>query len=137
MANTIRKVEYFYSNVQDRPGEAYKVLAGLADSGVDMLAMTAIPVGPMHTQLSLFPADAAQLRDVAPRVGMELDGPHFALLVQGDDELGVLASVHQQLFDAGVNVYASYGVTGGAGTFGYLIYVRPEEFARAAAALGI
>lgn len=137
MATRIRKVEYFYTTVQDRPGEAYRVLSGLADSGVDLLAMTAIPVGPQRTQLALFPADSAQLRDVSARIGMELDGPYPALLVQGDDELGALARIHERLADANVNVYASTGVTDGDGTFGYLIYVRPDELERAARALGI
>ena len=137
MERTIRRVEYFYTTVEDRPGEAYRVLSGLADSGVDLLAMTAIPVGPSRTQMALFPADSAQFRDVAGRIGMELDGPYAALLVQGDDELGALKRVHQRLAEANVNVYASTGVTDGAGTFGYLVYVRPDEIERAASALGI
>lgn len=137
MPTRIRKVEYFYTTVQDRPGEAYKVLSGLADSGVDLLAMTAIPVGPSRTQLALFPSDSAQLRDVSARIGMGLDGPYPALLVQGDDEMGALARVHQRLADAAINVYASTGVTGGAGSYGYLLYVRPDEFDRAARALGV
>ena len=41
---------------------------------------------------------------------------HHALLVQGDDELGALATqVHERLIDAGVDVYASSGVTNGSG----------------------
>ena len=35
------------------------------------------------------------------------DQPHM----QGDDELGALAEIHQQLFRADVNIYASSGVT--------------------------
>jgi hypothetical protein len=36
-----------------------------------------------------------------------------------------------------VNVYASNGVTDSKGSFGYLLYVRPEEYERAAAALKV
>ena len=60
-----------------------------------------------------------------------------ALLVQGDDELGALAGVHQKLFEAGVNVYASTGVADGRGSYGYVLYVRPDEYARAASALNL
>ncbi|UCE86633.1 MAG: hypothetical protein JSU66_02535, partial [Deltaproteobacteria bacterium] len=67
----------------------------------------------------------------------ELDGPHPALLVQGDDELGALAGVHALLHEANVNVYASSGVTDGKGSYGYVIYVRPEDYERAAAALRV
>jgi predicted amino acid-binding ACT domain protein len=66
-----------------------------------------------------------------------LEGPHQAFLVQGDDRLGALTGIHEALFRADVNVFASSGVTDGRGTFGYLIYVRPESFDRAAEALGI
>lgn len=137
MTNSIRRIEYFYTTVEDRPGEAYRVLAGLADSGVDLVAMTAVPVGAMRTQLTLFPADPAQLRTIAGRIGMGLDGPYPSFLVQGDDEIGAVAGVLQRLADAGVNVYASSGVASGAGRFGYLLHVRSEDFERASQALGL
>jgi len=37
--------------------------------------------------------------------------------------------------EAGIDVYASTGVVDGKGTFGYLMYVRPEDIERAHAAL--
>ncbi len=43
----------------------------------------------------------------------------------------------RQLSQADVNVYASSGVTDGRGSFGYVIYIRPEEMERAEAALGL
>ncbi|MBK6795930.1 MAG: hypothetical protein IPG76_03790 [Acidobacteria bacterium] len=66
-----------------------------------------------------------------------IDGPYHALLVQGDDELGALSRVHVKLYDAKVNVYASSGVADGKGSFGYVIYVRPEDYQKAVEALGI
>jgi hypothetical protein len=132
MAYRIRKVDYFYTTVRDRPGEAYNLLSQLADLGLNMVAFTAVPVGPSQTQLTLFPEDALMMESVAQRAGLRLDGPHAAILVQGDDELGALAEVHQKLFHGNVNVYAATGVTDGRGSFGYLIYVRPEEFEVAA-----
>jgi len=135
MAFRVRPVEYFYLTVEDRPGEAYKVLAGLADSGVNLLALTAVPIGPNRTQLSLFPADSGKMRALAVQLGLRLDGPYKAILVQGDDELGALAIVHEKLSEAGVNVYASTGVADGDGSYGYVLYVRPEQFEAAARAL--
>ena len=137
MPDVIRRVEYFNTTVRDRPGEGYKLLAQMAEMGLNLLAFTAVPVGPSTTQLTLFPEDPAKLAAAAQRAGMTLDGPHSAFLVQGDDELGALAEIHQQLYRANVNIYASSGVTDGRGTFGYLIYVRPEDCNRAAQALGV
>jgi hypothetical protein len=36
-----------------------------------------------------------------------------------------------------VSVYASGGVTDGRGTFGYVVYVREDQFEQAAGALGV
>ncbi len=137
MAFRIRRVEYFSATVQDRPGEAYKLLSQLADLGLNLVAFTAVPVGPMRAQLTIFPEDPLRMADAARKAGLVVDGPHPALLVQGDDELGALARIHAKLYDADVNVYASSGVADGRGSFGYVIYVRPEEYERAATALGV
>jgi hypothetical protein len=137
MAFTIRRVSYFYTAIQDRPGEAYKLLSQLAEFGINLLAMTAIPVGPVRTQLTLFPEDALKLESEARKAGLELDGPYPALLVQGDDELGALVGIHEQLYQANVNVVAATGVTDGRGNYGYVMYFRPEDFENATKALAV
>lgn len=137
MALNIRKVDYYYTSVEDQPGEAYKLLKQLADIGVNLLAFTAIPVGPMRTQFSLFSDDPNKLEEAARKAGFTIDGPNPALLVQGDDELGALTEIHKKLYRANVNVYASNGVTDGRGSFGYVLYIKPEEISTALAALDV
>src|SRR2546428_4798030 len=125
MAYTIRRAEYFYAAVEDHPGEAYELLSQLATQGVNLIAITALPTGTMRTQLTLFPVDAARMRNAAQQAGVALDGPHRALLVQGDDEIGVLARLHSKLHHANVDVYASTGVTDRRGGYRYIFSVRP------------
>ena len=137
MAYTIRPVEYYYVNVRDELGAAYRVLSALAARGVSLLAFTAVPSGPSLAQFALFPEDPNKLVAEARGAQIVLEGPHHALLVQGDDELGALAAVHERLFEAGVDVYASSGVTDGGGSFGYVVYVREDQFLRAVEALGL
>jgi hypothetical protein len=137
MAFTIRPVEYFYLSVRDELGAAYEILSLLAERGVSLLAFTAVPAGPMLAQFALFPAVPNKLVAEARSAGMTLEGPHHALLVQGDDELGALASVHESLVGAGVDIYASAGVTDARGAFGYIVYVREDQFERAVSALGL
>jgi hypothetical protein len=136
MAFTVRRVDYFYTTVEDHPGEAYKLLSMLASVGINLLAFTAVPTGP-RTQLTIFPEDTHMTVDAAKKAGIILNGPQSALLVQGDDELGALSNVHQKLYDANVNVSAASGVGDGRGRFGYVIYVRPNEYEAAARALGV
>ena len=137
MAYKIRRADYYYATVDDHPGEAYELLSQLASQGVNLIAITALPTGPLRTQLTLFPQDPAQMRNAAQKAGVTLDGPHRALLVQGDDEIGVLARMHSKLHQSGVDVYASTGVTDGRGGYGYIIYVRSEDFEKAAQALEV
>lgn len=137
MATKIQRVDYFHATVRDRPGEAYRLLSQLASSGVSLLAFSAIPAGPEHTQLMLFPKSPDSLMRAAGVTGMVLTGPQHAFLIQGDDELGALAETHRRLFDANVNVYASTGVADGQGGYGYVIYVRSDDFEDAARALGV
>ena len=137
MSYKIRRADYFYTTVRDEPGEAHKVLSRLAEMGTNLMAFTAVPVGPTHTQFTIFPDDVHMLERQAEKVGLLLDGPHPALLVLGDDELGALAGVHARLYEAKVNVFASNGVADGKGGFGYVLYVKPQDYDRAAQALGL
>ncbi len=137
MPTQVRRVEYFYTMVPDQPGEAHRLLSDLAKLQVNLLAFTAIPIGPFQTQMAIFPAEASQLQRAAESAKISLDGPHSAILVQGDDDLVELAKIHELLYQANVNVYAATGVTAGNGSFGYLIYVRPEQYEQAVEALGV
>jgi hypothetical protein len=137
MAHKIRKVDYFNTTVRDQPGSSYNLLSQLSGLGIHQLAFVAVPIGPANTQLRIFPEDAQKLLAEAKRAGLILDGPHPAILVQGDDELGALQEIHNKLFLAKVNVFTSMGVIDGKGGFGYLIYVRQEGFERAMQALDL
>ena len=137
MSTKVRKVEYFYCTVQDQPGESYKLLNLLHDVGVNLLAFTAVPSGLMNTQFTLFPEDSDKLKSEAQKASLNIQGPVPAILVQGDDEIGALTEIHKRLFDAGVNVVASTAVTDGEGGFGYIIYIRTEQFNTAEVVLNL
>ena len=136
MPATIRGVEYFNLTVKDRPGEAYGLLSKLAVEKVNLLAFNAIPIGVEHTQLVLFPDDPQHLVKAAGKLGLVLIGPERAFLIQGDDQLGAIADIHRRLYDAQINVYASSGVTDGRGGYGYILYVKRDQYPTAATVLG-
>lgn len=128
----IRFVPYYYARVEGDPDAAYDWLEELATAEVDLLAFSAVPYGPNHVELTMFPVDPNGLESSGLAHGTNLVGPYHALLVQGDDRLGALAELHKDLRDTGIRVYASTGVTDGEGRFGYIVYVR-EQDAKAAA----
>ena len=86
-----------------------------------------------RTGLPVFPA----ILGLMVLTGVALTGPNNAFLIHGDDRLGALIELHQRLSDAHVNVYASDGVTDGRGGYGYVLYVRPDEYETAAGILGV
>ena len=137
MSYNIKKIDYYNITVQDQPGEAYKLLLELRNLGINMAAISAIPLGTDATQLIVFPDDTHKMSKELRLAGQKPDGPHKALLVQGDDELGALVEIHMKLFKGNVNVSAAHGVTDGKDGFGYIIYLRTDEFDKAVRALGI
>lgn len=136
MALRASTVEYFYVRIEDHPGGAYELLATLASEEVDLRAFSAVPYGPNHVELTIFPERSELLTALATKQGWNVTGPQHAILVQGDDRLGALAEIQRVLTDAGVNIYASSGVTNGEGHFGYVIYFKEEDHQTAARALG-
>ncbi len=136
MALTVRNAEYFYIRIEDSPEKAYELLAQLASAEVSLLAFSAVPFGPDHVELTIFPDRSDTFIQLAKKLGWVAAGPQHAFLVQGDDHLGALADIQRMLLEAHVEIYASSGVTDGSGHFGYLIYFKDEDHERAARALG-
>ena len=135
MSLSVRTVEYFYTRIKDEPGKAYELLASLASEEINLLAFSAVPFGPNHVELTIFPERSDDLLKLARKLGWTVTGPQHACLVQGDDQLGALADIQKTLLDAGVEIYASTGITGGDGRYGYLIYVKEEHHRKATKAL--
>lgn len=136
MGVTIKKVDYFYVKVGDRPGQGYKVLSLLREKVVDLVAFTAFPSTRGQAQLDFIPKDPAKLQTVAADAKIKLFGPKKAFLVQGEDRPGAIADLHKKLADAKINVYAGNGVADGTGRFGYIFWVKPKRFDDAAKVLG-
>jgi len=135
MASTVREVEYYYALAEDKPGEARKLLEFLSEKMVNLLALTAFPVGGGQSQIDLFPTDPEALQRAADDAGVPLVGPKKAFLIQGTDRIGALYDFHLKLFNAGVNIYACNGVVDGTGRFGYVIWVDPADYQKASKAL--
>ena len=136
MALTVRNAEYFYIRTEDSREKAYEFLAQLASAEVNLLAFSAVPFGPNHVELTIFPDRSDTFIQLAKKLGWVVAGPQHAFLVQDDDHLGALADIQRMLLEADVEIYASSGVTDGSGRFGYVIYFKEADHARAARVLG-
>ncbi len=137
MAETIEVVEYFYATVGQKPGEARRLLEHLSERGVNLLAFTAFPLGANQAQLDFFSDEPELLKKAAEDAGVTLFGPKRAFLIRGDDRVGALHEHHLRLANAGINVHAANGVSSGGGRYGYVLWVKPQDFEGAARALEV
>src|SRR6266542_2652508 len=136
MADTVRRVEYFYVTVPDTPGEGAKILSGLKDNGVNLLAYLGFPAGSGESQLDLVPEDSESLRGFAEQTGLSLSEAKRAFLIQGDDRVGAVADTTAKLADAGVNIRAAAAAGAGSGRYGMILWVAPDDYEDAVRALG-
>jgi hypothetical protein len=136
MADEIRRVEYFYVQVADKPGEGARTLAVLRDAGVNLIAFSGFPEG-RRAQLDFVPEDAAAFRQAAKKAGWKVTGPKKAFMISGEDRVGVVADVLGKLADAKINVVAVDALCAGQGRYGAILWVDPGAVAKTAKLLGV
>jgi hypothetical protein len=134
MTDSIRKVDYFKAQVQDKAGEGARILSALLGEGINLLAFTGFPRG-RRTQLDFIPENGPAFRKAARRAGLEVT-KNAAFLIQGEDRPGVIAEITSKLADEGVNITALNAVAAGGGRYGAILWVKPAEVRKAAKALG-
>ena len=135
MADVVKKVAYFATEVADKPGEAARVLGALADAGVNLLAFSGFPRG-RKSQLDIIPEDVKAFKAAAKKAKMATRPQKFGFLVQGDDRKGAVAEILKKLADKLINVTAIDAVSAGAGRYAAILWVKPADVAKAAKALG-
>ena len=135
MLSSVKEVEYYYTVVANKPGEARKLLDFLSEKMVNLHALTAFPLDEGQSQIDLFPTEPELLKEAAKDAKIDLVGPKKAFLLQGEDRIGALYDFHLKLANAGLNIYACNGVVDGTGRFGYVIWVDPADFDEASKVL--
>ncbi len=134
MADTIRQIDYFYTLVPHRAGEAARVLNALKDAGVNLIAFSGFPEG-RRAQLDFIPADATAFKSAAKANKWKIVGPKRGFLIQGDDRVGAIADIVGKLADAKINVIAIDAVCAD-GRYGALCWVAPRDIKKAGLVLG-
>ncbi len=135
MAERIRKTDYFSLQVPNRTGEGARMLAALRDNGVNLLAFSGFPNG-RKAQVDFVPENTAALRRAAKTMKLGLGKRKTVFLIQGDDRVGALAGVLAKLAAARIGVTAMQAVTAGKSRYGAILWVKPDNVARAARAIG-
>jgi hypothetical protein len=135
MSEMIRKVDYYYATTADKPGEGTRLLTTLQHAGVGLLALHGFPSA-RKAQIDFVPTDPAAFVATAKNAKIKLSKPKTAFLVEGDDRVGAMAGVMTKLSAVKINVTAVTGVCAGMGRYGAILWVKPRDVKKAAAALG-
>lgn len=137
MADTVRRIGYYYVKVPDEPGTAARTLGPLKQSGVNLLAHLAFPVGDKQSQIDLVPEDPAALKGAASKAGIPLSDAKNAFLIQGGDRVGAVVDTVGKLAEAKINITATMATSAGGGRYGMVLWVAPADYEAAAKALGV
>src|SRR5256885_8909968 len=135
MADTIRKVSYYYTTIPDKPGEGTRLLNVLRSAGVNLLALHAFPSA-RKAQVDFVPSDAGVFAAAAKGAKIKLSKPKTAFLVDGDDRVGALAGVLGRLASAKINVTAGAGLWGRGGGGGAVLLGQERDGDEGSAAGG-
>jgi hypothetical protein len=135
VATTIRKTGYYSMTTPNRAGQGARLLNGLAEEGVNLLAFTGFPSAG-KAQIDFIPYDDASFTRAARKLGLRLSRKKTVFVAQGDDEPGAIAKICDKLAQARINMVAMDAVAAGKGRFGAIFWVKPKDVARAAKVLG-
>ena len=135
MASAVKKAGYRYVTTADKPGEGARILAALRNSGVNLMAFHAFPIGGGQSQLDFVPGDERAFEAAAKKENLKISGQKTVFLVEGDDRQGAMADLLGKLAAAGTNVTAVDAIKAGP-RFGALIWVKEADVDKAAKALG-
>ena len=137
MPDEIKRIDYYYASVPDKPGEGARILAALRDAGVNLLGVSAFPHGAGRSQLDLVPEDSAVCAKAARAAGLKLSTKKSGFLIQGEDRPGAVADILNRLAEANLNVTSAQLFCAGSGRYGGMLWVKTTDLRKAAKALGI
>jgi hypothetical protein len=137
MADEVKKVEYYYMTVPDKPGEAHRILTAVHQAGINLLGFSAFPHGARKSQLDFIVKDSAAFVKAAKAANLGVGKKKSGFLIQGEDRPGAVAEVLGKLAEAGINVTSVQAVCAGSGRYGGLLWVKQPDLRRAVKALGV
>jgi hypothetical protein len=137
MADTVRRTEYYYTEVPDRPGAGAKVLNALKAAHVNLIACIGFPTNADRAQLDFVPTNRRAFLAATRKANIKLVGPKSAFLIKGQDRVGAVADIVTKLAEAHINITAMNAISVGRGGYATILWVKPRNVGRAARILGV
>jgi hypothetical protein len=123
MPDVVKKVTYCNTVVTNRAAQGAKVLAELKRVGVNLTAFSGFPMGDGRAQLDFVTENIAAVRRVFKKNGWTLSKPNG---------VGAAFNHIEKLGKEKISITAADAVYAGQGRFGMILWVKPEDYRRAA-----
>jgi hypothetical protein len=104
MAVTVKKIELWRREVDNKPGMLADTLEPFASAGADLQVVMGYSYGDAKAAIELFPVKGKKSAAAAKAVGMSTSSIP-ALLVEGDNKPGLGHGVARAIADAGINLH--------------------------------
>ena len=137
MANIVRRVDYYYTEVSNRAGAGAKVLNAFEAAGVNLIVYNGFPISVRRAQLAFVPTDGDAFLAAAKKAGIKMVGPNIAFLIQGEDRVGAVADIVSKMGQSRINITAIQAIAAGEGRYGAILWVKRRNVDKAAQKLGV
>jgi hypothetical protein len=106
MAYTVKKVDVWSGEIEDRPGGLGEKLAALSDSGANLefLVSRRAPDKPGTGVVFITPIKGAKQKNAAQQSGLATTDSLHSVRIEGPDRAGLGAKMTGALADSGINL---------------------------------
>ncbi len=132
MPDVVKRVTYCHTVVANRAAAGASVLAELKRMGVNLAAFSGFPAPGGKAQLDFVTEDIAAVRRIFKRNGWTLSRPKKGFLIYGSDGVGAAFRHIKKLGAEKISITAADAVYAGQGRFGMILWVRADDYMRAA-----
>jgi hypothetical protein len=133
MPYSIRKVEMWAGEIDDRPGGLAEKLEILTQGGASLEFLTSrrSPENPGKGMVFLTPIRGTKQQRAAGEVGLTAAANLHSVRIEGPDRPGLGSKMTRALADAGMNLRGVFGAAVGPKTVSYISFDSAEEAANA------
>lgn len=128
-----RKVAYFKTRLENKPGALLALLKDLQEKKLGLVALKGMAHGDSG-EILVVAKNPEKLAEAWKAAGI-LAEEGSAFFLGGSDETGALVGSLDALAKAGINVAATEAIAAGT-SFGTILWVAPEDLDKTAQALG-
>lgn len=136
MKDEVLCVDYFVTEVEDRPGKGADLERMLTKEKVNLLATMAFPLSPGKVQVDIVPENPDVFTAAAKKLGLQVRGPKLAFMIHGTNKPGAMGEILDRLAKKNIGIRSTCSVTTGGNQYGAILWVAPADVDAATQALG-